>query len=404
MKKINTGKSFRVAYLISSYLKRSITEQELEELQLWLSSSEQNRQLLEELQTPETMENQLQQFGNADNQAGWQRLQYKLSSRNSNDRRKRNWIVWWRSAAALLLLSLAVWQLFQHLAGKPSSKPTLASQYWGDVLPGARKAKLGLSNCNTVMLNNGTDSSFTESGSTIQRSADGRLVYASGNNSNATSCNTLSIPMGGEYMLMLEDGTKVWLNAATSLRYPVKFNGKERRVELIEGEAYFEVAKNKEKPFIVTANQMEIQAIGTAFDVNTYADSDSALYTTLTEGKVKVVTSGGNNMLLPGEQVKVSGAKAKVNAADVEVVTGWKRGLFVFNGAPLPQVMSQLARWYNVRIEYDSRFREQKYFTGEIKRNVPVSKLLQMMELTGIASFKISEGKILVQPYSRQPI
>lgn len=149
---------------------------------------------------------------------------------------------------------------------------------------------------------------------------------------------------------------------------------------------------------------MEIQAIGTAFDVNTYADLDSALYTTLTEGKIKVVTSSGSTMLLPGEQVKVSGAKAKVSTADVEAVTGWKRGLFVFNGAPLPQVMSQVARWYNVRVEYDSRFKEQKYFTGEIKRNVPVSKLLQMMELTGIASFKINEGKILVQPYSTQPM
>ena len=404
MKKTNTDKSIQIAYLISGYLKGNITEAESEELQAWLNSSAQNRQLFEELCSVEMTEAQLRQFQNTDSEAGWQRLQHKLNSGNRGRQRKGNWIVWWRSVAALLVLSLAAWQLFQHLAGKPGGKPALASQYGEEVLPGSRKGMLILSNGNIVALDNGTDSLFTESGSTVQRIAGGSLVYAGGNRSSGTTWNTLQIPAGGEYMVVLEDGTKVWLNAATVLRYPVQFTSGKRQVELLEGEAYFEVAKNKEKPFIVLANQMEIQAIGTAFDVNTYAVADSALYTTLTEGKVKVVTTGGSNMLLPGEQVKVSGGKAKVNAADVEAVTGWKRGLFVFNGTPLPQVMSQLARWYNVRIEYDSRFREPKYFTGEIKRNVPVSKLLQMMELTGIASFKIIEGKILVQPYSRQPI
>lgn len=404
MKKLHTDKGFRAAYLIGRYLQGSIAQQENEELQAWLNSSDQNRQLFEELLSVEALENQLQQFENTDSSMGWQRLQEKISSRTSRGRRKKSLKAWWRSVAALLVLSLAAWQLFQHTAGKLGGKPTLASGYREDALPGARKAMLLLSNGSTVALDNGTDSLFTESGNTVQRTGGGSLVYTVGNRSSSTALNTLQIPVGGEYMLVLEDGTKVWLNAATVLRYPVQFTGSKRQVELLEGEAYFEVAKNKEKPFIVTANQMEIQAIGTAFDVNTYADLDSALYTTLTEGKIKVVTSSGSTMLLPGEQVKVSGAKAKVSTADVEAVTGWKRGLFVFNGAPLPQVMSQVARWYNVRVEYDSRFKEQKYFTGEIKRNVPVSKLLQMMELTGIASFKINEGKILVQPYSTQPM
>ena len=201
-------------------------------------------------------------------------------------------------------------------------------------------------------------------------------------------------------MIEMEDGSKAWLNAATSLRYPVQFNGKERRVELLEGEAYFEVAKNKEKPFIVVANSMEIQAVGTAFNVNTYPNEDSSRSATLTEGRVKVVAGSHARLLLPGEQVRTDGETTQVIKADVEAVTAWKNGLFIFNGTPLMEVMQQVARWYDVRIEYDRNFKEPKFFTGEIKRNVPLSKLLRMMELTGIADFVITGSTITIKPYT----
>ncbi|MEO7140058.1 MAG: FecR domain-containing protein, partial [Ferruginibacter sp.] len=285
---------------------------------------------------------------------------------------------------------------------KAKAKLAFASPYGEEVLAGAKKATLVLSNGSSLLLQGSVDSLFNEGGSAIQRNANGSLVYTGREPGRETSWNTLHIPNGGEYMIVLEDGSKVWLNAASSLRYPVQFTGRERRVELLEGEAYFEIAKNKERPFIVMANRMEVQAIGTAFNVNTYGNADSLVSTTLTEGKVSVQTRESRYMLEAGQQVRLNKAGPVVADADVDAVTGWKNGLFVFNNAPLWEVMVQLARWYDVHVAYDPRFKEQQFFTGEIKRNVPLSELLQMLELTGIARFKIHDGTILIQPY-REP-
>ncbi|HTN05988.1 FecR domain-containing protein [Agriterribacter sp.] len=400
MNKTNTDKSFRAAYLINRYLHGSLTEPENEELETWLNSSEQSRQLFEDLRSAEAVEAQLQQFKNTDSEEGWQRMLHKIRLRNNSQQTKKNRQIWWRSVAALLVLSIIAWQVLNYVVKKTEDKVILTSQYGDDVLPGTKTAELILSDGTTVSLENITDSSFTEKGSSVLRTANGSLIYLNRVLNNETGWNTIRTPNGGEYMVVLEDKTKVWLNAASSLRYPVQFTGSERRVELLEGEAYFEVAKNKEKPFIVIANRMEIQATGTAFDVNIYVNVDSIVSTTLTEGGVKVVAGRDTRLLLPGEQLRTDGATAQVIKADVEAATSWKNGLFIFNGAPLPEVMDQVARWYDVRIEYRKDFKEQKFFTGEIKRNVPVSKLLQMMELTGIAQFSIINGTIMVLPYT----
>jgi transmembrane sensor len=141
--------------------------------------------------------------------------------------------------------------------------------------------------------------------------------------------------------------------------------------------------------------------LGTAFNVNLYSHPDSSVSATLTEGKVQIRTgNGGGDYLLPGEQLAVNEISARVLKADTEAVTAWKNGLFLFNGTSLPEVMEQLARWYDVKIEYDQAFTERKFFTGEIKRNVPVSKLLEMMELTGIARFRITNNTIMISTYS----
>lgn len=400
MRKSSTGKSFRAAYLINGYLRGKLTAQEKEELDIWLNSSEPNRQLFKELCSAETVEAQLQLYEKNDIEAGWQWLEQKMVNGDGDRRRKRRWKTAWSSVAAVLVLSIVAWQALRYMTRKPEVEEALTSQYGSDVLPGTKKAELILSDGTTVPLVNNTDSSFWEKGISVQRLSSGVILYSKGTINDETAWNTIRIPRGGEYMVVLEDGTKAWLNAATTLRYPVQFTGKERRVEVLEGEAYFEIAKNKEKPFIVLADRMEIQAIGTAFDVNTYANTDSIASTTLTEGRVKVAAGRNARLLLPGEQVRTNGTTMQVIKADVEAVTAWKNGLFIFNGTPLPEVMEQVARWYDTRIEYDRHFREQKFFTGEIKRNLPVSKLLQMMELTGIARFRIVDNTILVLPYT----
>jgi hypothetical protein len=303
-----------------------------------------------------------------------------------------------------LILAVAGWLIISESTRRKEIKPALVSQYGNDILPGTKKAELILSNGTSLDLQQGSDSSFTEQGSLIQKTTDGRLLYqkngsAGLNSGGLPSWNIIRIPNGGEYAVTLNDGTRVWLNAASSLKYPVRFTGRERRVELT-GEAYFEVAKDKAHPFIVVTSRMQVQAVGTVFDVNCYRNADSTTITTLAEGKIKVTTQHKTVLVNPGQQVKTNLTTTAVSEGDVETATAWKNGLFIFNATPLQEVLIQLSRWYDVQVAYDRHFNPSKYFTGEIKRNVPVSKLLQMMEMTGIARFRITNNTVTVLPYN----
>ncbi|MCW3119895.1 MAG: hypothetical protein JWM28_3977 [Chitinophagaceae bacterium] len=389
--------SFAAASLIMKYLKGELSEAETIELEKWLSTNEQNQKLFNELCAAETVERSIQKFEGSNTELGWQRLQDKMTA-NSLKNRKQNRKGWWRAAAAILIIVFGAWQIFYHSKGRSPVKESLTSRYGADALPGTPQAQLVLSDGTTIILSAGRDSMLADNGNRIQLTAEGGIVYEKGTAVNTEAWNTIHVPNGGQYTATLEDGTKVWMNAATTLRYPVQFTGNERKVELTEGEAYFEIAKNKEKPFIVLAPHMDVQAVGTAFNVNSYADGEIGTETTLVEGTVRVKALNKTSTLRPGEQITTGQATSTIAIADVETVTAWHQGLFLFNGKSLSEVMKQLARWYDVSIEYDQGFKEQKFFTGEIKRNVPVSKLLQMMELTGIAKFKIKDNVILVLP------
>lgn len=395
----NTRKSLRVASLIVKYLRRQLTGREEKELYAWLKGNPQNQQLFRDLCNTDEMESQLRELGEYDTEAAWQRVRAKMEAASPKPAATGYRKVWWQAAAALLILALATWQIVQHDATKPATGAKLTSTYGADVPPGTFKGELVLSNGTSVSLDNNGDTSFIENGNSIMRTSDGTITYGKGESAGGSlAWNTLRIPNAGEYRVVLEDGTKVWLNAASVLRYPVQFGGKERRVELLEGEAYFEVAKSKEKPFIVVADHMEIRAVGTAFNVNRYIVG--SMSATLTEGKVKVSLGNTMGLLVPGEQAHADAKGMRIVKADVEQVMAWKNGLFMFNGTALPEVMQQVARWYDVRIEYDKAFTEKKFFTGEIRREVPVSKLLQMMELTGIARFRITGNTVVVLPFT----
>lgn len=202
--------------------------------------------------------------------------------------------------------------------------------------------------------------------------------------------------MGGQYKLTLPDGSKVWLNAASSLKYPVVFIGNERKVE-ITGEAYFEIAKDESKPFKVLLNNMEIQVLGTHFNVNGYTDEEM-IKTTLLEGKVKVLASGQTKYLLPGQQaqLKSSGNIAVTNEVNLEETVAWKDGNFQFENSDIKAVMRQLARWYDVDVSYKGNI--NKHFIGSISRNVKLSQVLSMLQQTGEIKFKIEGKNLIVMP------
>jgi ferric-dicitrate binding protein FerR (iron transport regulator) len=213
--------------------------------------------------------------------------------------------------------------------------------------------------------------------------------------------NTIATPRGGQYQLVLADGSKVWLNASSGLRYPTAFTGKERRVELT-GEGYFEVAKNASMPFHVQVNQMDVEVLGTHFNINAY-DDESAVKTTLLEGSVKVVKRETANVkenpivLQPGQQaeMKPHSPLAINHSPNIEEVMAWKNGLFQFKAAGIETVLRQAARWYDVEFVYKGNIPEK--FSGQISRSANAEQLLKILELTGKVKFEINGKTIIVK-------
>jgi len=265
-----------------------------------------------------------------------------------------------------------------------------------DLSPGGNKATLTLSDGSTLVLNNLKDGDLSRQAGAQITKRDSLLSYkATTKNISQTAYNIITIPKGGQYQLVLADGTKVWLNAASSLKFPIAFTGNERTVELT-GEAYFEVAKDATKPFNVKTATQTIRVLGTHFNVNAYADEET-VKTTLLEGSVKVSSSTNQLVIKPGQQsvMNNSGAYEVINDADIDEITAWKNGMFQFNDASIQTIMRQISRWYNVDVEFKGPIPASTYH-GKISRNSNASQVLKILELSGI-NFTIEGRKIIVK-------
>ena len=298
--------------------------------------------------------------------------------------------------AASILLFLAL-SLF--IANKLRHKQVFPQAQNHDVAPGGNKATLTLADGSKIDLNSSKNGVLTAQPGTHIVKQSGQLAYqpAAGDQRIAqVSYNILTTPKGGQYQLTLVDGTKVWLNAASSLKFPTVFSGSERIVELT-GEAYFEVAHNYKQPFIVKTARQVVQDIGTQFDINSYADED-IVSTTLVEGSVKIYDAKGQTMIKPGQQyvLKSDESSEVKNDVDVEEITAWKSGMFQFNNANIKTIMRQIGRWYDVDVEYRGLIPSSTYH-GRISRNSNASAVLKILELSGI-NFSIEGRKIIVKP------
>lgn len=310
------------------------------------------------------------------------------------------------SVALLVFLSAGIYLIFSSktetaVIVSKANQPPLNST---PIIPGGNKAVLILSDGSSVILDSSANGTITSQGNIeVVKLKNGLLAYNINGKlvteNDELFYNTISTPRGGQYQVTLSDGTNVWLNAASSIRFPVVFTGKERRIE-ITGEAYLEVAKNKAMPFIVEAASSEIQVLGTHFNVNAYTD-ETAIKTTLLEGSVKI--SAANNkqtarVLKPGQQLKDNrnGEVSVINKADTEEALAWKNGLFIFKSANVKEVMRQISRWYNVEVEYKGNV--NLHFTGQLKRNEDVKDVFEKIALTEEVRFKIDGRKIIVSP------
>jgi transmembrane sensor len=336
---------------------------------------------------------------------------------------------WWAAAAILVCLSGTLFYLLNKRAATDQAKG--GSVVKNDIEPGSNKAVLTLANGETILLDDAANGIIAQEGKAkVIKPGDGKLVYSSDNSSGEgpLSYNTLATPRKGQYQLRLPDGTKVWLNAASSIRYPTGFRGKERRVQ-ITGEAYFEVTHDKEMPFIIDlppnggAGGGQVEVLGTHFNINAYED-ESSIRTTLLQGSVKVgsrlpiaigraVGSGGKAegkgqraenkeqsvVLKPGEQVSLSHSSQLSHPIPVqtEEVMAWKNGLFHFESADIKTVMRQLSRWYDVDVVYEGAAVKNDPLFVEISRNTRLSDVLKVLQESGSAKFSIQGRTIIVK-------
>jgi ferric-dicitrate binding protein FerR (iron transport regulator) len=427
---MNTTNS-RIIYLWQQFSARQATRAELDELMELLSSGshdEESRQYLQQLlaDTPAGEEDParwepilqsilhpvrtLEPYAEASEslRAGASRPYAEVGDASVAGRPSpvRLWVRHAMTAAAVVLLLVGLFRLWRsYRAESVVQAPVVV------VAPGGNRAVLTLAGGQKILLDSAATGVLAEQGNThVQKLGDGKLAYEAGGGGDeagrgghtagaaAPLYNTLTTPRGGQYQLTLPDGTKVWLNAASSLTYPTAFTGNNRTVEMT-GEAYFEVVHDKKRPFMVKAGGQTIEDIGTQFNVNAYTD-EPAQVTTLLEGAVKV----DGHLLRPGEKATVTGATATSGGGGIEVTKGdpdqavaWKNGLFNFTDAGLQTVMRQLSRWYNVDVTYEGNI-PPRQFTGMIGRSLTLNQVLKGLAKERV-HYQIEEGnKLIITP------
>jgi len=306
------------------------------------------------------------------------------------------------TAAAILVVFTASLLFFMQ---RPQKEVLTTAVQKNVIKPGKHSATLTLANGQKIVLTDANTGEIAQqTGVTITKGANGRLIYtalsASKNSTNggaeAPQFNTVQTPVGGEYQINLPDGTKVWLNASSSLKFPAHFTGNERKV-ILSGEGYFEVAKDKLKPFKVTTGEQEIQVYGTHFNVSAYP-RDERTKTTLLEGSVKVNAPNQKALFLkPGEQAVLKKDKIELRVVDAQAAIAWKNGLFVFDNERIETIMRRVSRWYDVEVIYKGAVTNERLM-GTISRYRDINDVLDLLALTNLVHFKIEGRRIIVMP------
>jgi transmembrane sensor len=405
--------------LIYKYIREEINEAELKRLNIWIESAAVHKRYFEEVKNvreliTEARENEAEERLITLDEV-WQKVKVGLefADTDSNPKAKVLALPWRRYvaiAASVLMITMAG-IYFSNLAGKKTRIPHVSNVPAAhDAKPNTQHALLTLDDGSVVMLDSVKNGSFATQGNTrVQKLPNGQISYSNQKVEQATKIlfNTVTVPKGSDVVhLRLSDGSQVWLNADSYLRYPVSFTGNERRVT-INGEGFFKITKINQSlgiiPFIVSKDKVEVTVLGTDFNVNAY-DNEDNIQVTLLEGKVRVKSEAGSKVsekiIKPGEQTIVThdGHQAIKNNADLEQVVAWKNGNFVFNRTNIQVVMRQIERWYDLETVYAGDEVKQWVFGGTISRYNNVSRVFGLLEETGSIHFKVEGKKVFVSP------
>lgn len=367
--------------LLQRYLDGQCSREELEALFGYLNTSAAKRPLLQAMQqefervlhekhdVPESIGNRIEA-----------RLLQEISRSKVAPLRSFRYLKWSAAAAVIILLSVAT--IFY--TSRPPARPVVALLHPQRIgVPGSNKAQLTLSDGSVVTLDS-TGNQVIRQGDVQVQQHNGQLLYPiTAGPSSIVSYNLLAVPRGGQFNVVLPDGSRVWLNAASSLRYPTAFPADNRTVE-IKGQAYFEIKPVPGQPFIVKVNNMEVQVLGTSFDVMAYAD-EPVTRTTLMEGAVKIRSGDHQSLLRPGQAAAVDNTNGSlsVQPADLREATAWRSGFFNFENASLGSILRQLSRWYDVEADYQS-IPTNNRLGGYINRNLPLQQVLPMLETDNV--------------------
>lgn len=383
----------QISILLEALHSKTATPMQEQELADWLLEAEKDAVLKEYMQStweefqPEKHKNKVD----------WDKMFTNILEKDTEAKVVRMRFSWSRIAAAaviLLFVSVGAWFILkkengpQIVISESGKKEDLAA-------PSANKAVLTLSDGTVILLENEENGALAVQGNvTVEKTADGQIVYKG--SSAEIQMNTISVPKGSKPLqLKLADGSNVWLNVGTVFTYPAAFAGNTRKVE-ISGEAYFEIARDVSRPFIVTKGNAQIEVLGTHFNVNAY-DNEAAMRVTLMEGSVRVKEGTASDLLKPGQQAILSAknsGKIQVVKGDVDKVMAWKNGIFNFDGAPLDEVMRQLERWYDIEVLYEKGVPDME-FVGKMSKNIHLDDLLEILEMTKV-HFKLVEGRKLI--------
>lgn len=373
----------KLAGIILKSASGGLSPEEQQQLDAYLQASEANRQKYRELTSAATLEQKLLRYEAWENvrTANYQQLLQRI-----HPPKRRTFRPWHYAAAAavlaLLIAGILLWQTPQRNASPFA--------HAADIAPGKTGAVLTLADGSQVVLDSITNGVIAAQNGSQVVMKNGQLAYDPGNSTgNNIAYNTMSTPKGRQFHLTLPDGTRVWLNAASSLKYPTAFTGKERSVT-VTGEAYFEVAQNASQPFKVNVpGAAPVEVLGTSFNINAYIDEED-IRATLLEGSVRI----GSTILQPGQQMKVKAGN--VMNADTDKVMAWKNGIFNFNDASLKEVMRQLERWYDIEVIYENGVPDT-YFYGKVSRDVSLAGILKVLEATRV-HFRVEGRKLIVMP------
>ena len=382
--------AFEIARIIQKSLKGKLSESEERQLSGWRKVSDENERAFQRMISEDFYTIGMEKLEMYDSRVAYGRFLQK----KYQQRRKRRFLINMARVAAVALPFVIALVLYVGLNREEEQmvRPSLAS----NILPGTSKAVLTLANGQMIPLGKeATDSTIITDGTQISASGSG-VTYASGVESESVVYNKLEIPRGGEFCLTLSDGTRVWLNSETSIQYPVAFGAKERRV-FVQGEAYFEVAKDAKKPFTVQFMSSSVTVLGTSFNIRAYPEEKRS-QTTLAEGSVRIYSPGSSMLLKPGEQAEVSALSGEMVKQEGEVknFTSWKDGRFVFEQQPLEDIMRTLERWYDIRVIFKDEGAKRISLSGNMKRYGDFSQVMKMLQMTGDVRFELHGNDVYI--------